>query len=890
MPNKPPTVVGQIPRVVVRDSPDLQRFIDAVTETIEVREGRRGNSLDAFVRFRDLLDMGAGLFEMRPGGGVGSGGGSPIAVVRPPGGGVGGSAWCDTPPVPTELEATAMIGGVFLSWANPHAICINHAYTDIWRSAGEDAGAREYLGRSTGSMYLDMVASPEVMYCYWVRFVNEQNVVGPWSLGACGQPGYDPKYLLQVLDNWLSEDQFTAHLRARLELIDTESLIPGSVTRRLADSRSEVEQRLNEIRRSVFDIDAALEFDPDRAYAQGDIVKYEGKLYRAVQSMSPPVPYPGNSLYWEFIGAYGSVGELVAALALGLFELDYRVEEIDGKLTATAERLDMLAVQVVGTKDFDGVSYETLSQGLIWEEKRVRATEDEALAERVGGIEATISHPTTGLASKASIGYVDTAIANESGARAEQYRTIEASFTQVNNALATKASLSYVDTAIANEAGARAQSTQVITAEVNGIKGDIVNINTVLLTPGTGLVSKVTQLQLDSAAHGTAIIKHTNEIKTVNDGLSATWSVKVDANGRVTGVGLYNGPTYSSFTVVADKFVIAPSTNAPGSVPFYHLTTGANINGVWVPAGTYLHTAFIADATITSAKIGLAAITTAKIGNAQIVTAHIQDGNITNAKIGNEIRSEIFNSTTGWLINKNGNATFSNGTFRGNVQATTGSITHSVTIGSAPGSSAPSTTAGGLVHDTAVAVSTAFNAQSLADAADKRSKGIIQDWGTEVGNVTYINGGKIYAVSAYVDTLHIRGQAVSFTQAVGLGQQHGVGWGTWLQSLNFPSSGQGRIAILAVCRAGGGPPGARAHGIRFYITTDAGASPEVSCTVFVVFYPDGNWAYLSNTCTVAFVTPWPLPAGNRVLSVHAHSGEHGAQGQVLYMQAVEVKR
>lgn len=101
----------------------------------------------------------------------------------------------------------------------------------------------------------------------------------------------------------------------------------------------------------------------------------------------------------------------------------------------------------------------------------------------------------------------------------------------------------------------------------------------------------------------------------VTNGLSGQYTVKIDNNGHVSGFGLasttVNGTPRSAFIVRADRFAIAGpndttdplGTLAPTNVPFVVLTTPTVINGVTYPAGVWIKTAFIADATISSAKI-----------------------------------------------------------------------------------------------------------------------------------------------------------------------------------------------------------------------------------------------------------------------------------------------
>jgi len=60
-----------------------------------------------------------------------------------------------------------------------------------------------------------------------------------------------------------------------------------------------------------------------------------------------------------------------------------------------------------------------------------------------------------------------------------------------------------------------------------------------------------------------------------------------------------------------------------------------------------------------AAQINSAVVTNAKIANGAITTAKISDGEVTNAKIGNTIQSSNYSAgSTGWKINKNGDAEF----------------------------------------------------------------------------------------------------------------------------------------------------------------------------------------------------------------------------------------
>lgn len=119
------------------------------------------------------------------------------------------------------------------------------------------------------------------------------------------------------------------------------------------------------------------------------------------------------------------------------------------------------------------------------------------------------------------------------------------------------------------------------------------------------------------AAFGTTVGNNETSIQTQTvsiNGLEAKYTVKVDNNGYVSGFGLAsdanNGVPFSKFNIVADAFTISEGVGAGtdptalDGAPFFHITSPTLVNGVTIPAGTYMKRAFIADATITNAMIG----------------------------------------------------------------------------------------------------------------------------------------------------------------------------------------------------------------------------------------------------------------------------------------------
>ena len=113
------------------------------------------------------------------------------------------------------------------------------------------------------------------------------------------------------------------------------------------------------------------------------------------------------------------------------------------------------------------------------------------------------------------------------------------------------------------------------------------------------------------------------------------WVKNVNQNGLASGFNATNGVEGTTGTSPNYLMTVLSEAYGTGSqAPFFQLDAETTIGGVDIPAGTYMKTAFIHDASIDSARIADAAIGSAKIADAAIVTAKINDAAITTAKIG----------------------------------------------------------------------------------------------------------------------------------------------------------------------------------------------------------------------------------------------------------------
>lgn len=101
-------------------------------------------------------------------------------------------------------------------------------------------------------------------------------------------------------------------------------------------------------------------------------------------------------------------------------------------------------------------------------------------------------------------------------------------------------------------------------------------------------------------------------------------------NGNIPGD--FNSNTGTLATTAPDVDLLIDLLGVP-SGPIVEVTTPYTLNGVLVPAGTYIRDAWIQNGTINNAKIGLLAVDTANIANLAVSTAKIDDLAVSEAKI-----------------------------------------------------------------------------------------------------------------------------------------------------------------------------------------------------------------------------------------------------------------
>ena len=170
------TKVPAIKNIPPRTDPELKATLESIKEAQEIRLGRRGDPRDRAITLRELIDSGlAKQLKQNPFDPNAGTGTLDFTAITPLGD-------LTVPPAPVSLEASGVFTAVILNWNGMSASAPygNHAYTEIWRSRGNNLGGATLRATTTAFIYTDEAGYGETYY-YWVRYVSTSNVPGPYN-------------------------------------------------------------------------------------------------------------------------------------------------------------------------------------------------------------------------------------------------------------------------------------------------------------------------------------------------------------------------------------------------------------------------------------------------------------------------------------------------------------------------------------------------------------------------------------------------------------------------------------------------------------------------------------------------------------------------------------
>ena len=182
-----------------------------------------------------------------------------------------------TPPAPANLHTAGTLASIQLSWDATNSPNIGEV--EIWRALTNDLAVASAVGTTSGlaRTYVDGIGAGGSFF-YWIRYISKANVVGPFNAaaGTLGTAGTDAEYLLNLLQNEITQSELHEDLGQKIDLITAPADMVGSVANRIEQERvSRVEgdsalgRRIDSIQSTSGNASAAVQEEAE-ARARGD--------------------------------------------------------------------------------------------------------------------------------------------------------------------------------------------------------------------------------------------------------------------------------------------------------------------------------------------------------------------------------------------------------------------------------------------------------------------------------------------------------------------------------------------------------------------------------------------------------------------------------------------
>jgi len=215
-----PTKVPGIPKPPADASPSLQKYLTSLSEALEIRLGRKGDTRDRAITLRELIDSGLAVDLLnRP-----YDPNNPGSDFDPPPT-TGGTD--QTPTAPTGFSVIAGLSSAGLFWDYPGDQYRGHSFTELFRNSTNNIATAVLIGSSPGSAYTDYVGTvtTDTNYYYWARHVNTDGIRGPFHANAGLEVTFAPNinFLLDVLDNSITSSQLVQSLRDPISNLPTDT-------------------------------------------------------------------------------------------------------------------------------------------------------------------------------------------------------------------------------------------------------------------------------------------------------------------------------------------------------------------------------------------------------------------------------------------------------------------------------------------------------------------------------------------------------------------------------------------------------------------------------------------------------------------------------------------
>lgn len=434
----------------------------------------------------------------------------------------------------------------------------------------------------TGTYLVDVGLRSNRTYYYYIRGTNQYGK-STW-FATQGTTLNDFEDIMNAVKTEIMEGDTYIWLQEEITTVATEA------------ATSVVDEKVAELQEQIDNLVDALAYDPNKAYEKYQVVKGpdDGMLWQAtgpVPADETGVNGPPNPDYWINVG---EVAEAADGLAAQVETNRLDIENLDGAVKASAERLTGLSAAVRQREDDqgEGALQDALdnykSKANFRDRVTVIADDTSATAERVTDLSVEVGD------NSARMTTLEQVVTDELESSATQITQLRSDF-EGNKAL-VQDQLSTVT----NAQSATASQLTTLQTDYNGNKTTVQNQITALSNAQGSQASQISTLQSTVNGHTASIQTNASAIADVDGKLTASYGIKVQTHSNglryTAGMGIdittSGGITQSQILFQADRFALINVSNGVTTLPFL-IDSGV----------VYINTAMIQAASIDFLKI-----------------------------------------------------------------------------------------------------------------------------------------------------------------------------------------------------------------------------------------------------------------------------------------------
>ncbi|EGQ8325192.1 DUF1983 domain-containing protein [Vibrio cholerae] len=175
------------------------RSLDALYENVEILTGQRGNGRYRAVTEKDVAAIKGTMNKVI----VGSGSN-------------GGDSVVERPHAPNNVEAFGGFSAILVQWDNP--TFKGFAYAEVWRAGVNDISKAVLIATTPANVFSDVVNLGS-HYFYWVRFVNTNDLAGPYHdvNGVAAETSQDIAGVVDELAEQLKSSELIQHMQKEID-------------------------------------------------------------------------------------------------------------------------------------------------------------------------------------------------------------------------------------------------------------------------------------------------------------------------------------------------------------------------------------------------------------------------------------------------------------------------------------------------------------------------------------------------------------------------------------------------------------------------------------------------------------------------------------------------